>query len=89
MQRTSEGRSSGQHSYSQEAAQSFAIQQLRDTFLSYPPKEQARIREGVIAQLRDEARSHEFAACDGKGRRPGSALSRLAGPVYGITERDL
>jgi hypothetical protein len=81
--------SPGSHSMTREQDEPFAIQQLRDTFLSYPPKEQARIREGVIAQLRDEARSHEFAACDGKGKRPGSALSRIAGPVYGISERDL
>jgi hypothetical protein len=88
LQRTTEGHT-GQHSYSREAAEPFAIKGLRETFKSYPPKEQARIRADVIARLRTESRSHEFAACDGKGRRPGSALSRLAGPVYGITERDL
>lgn len=88
LQRTSEGRT-GQHSYSREQAEPFAIRTLRETFESYPPREQARIRADVIERLRAEARQHEFAAKDGKGRRQGSALARLARDVYGITERDL
>lgn len=82
-QRTTEGKS-GSHGYSQEAARPFAIQTLRETFESYSPAEQARIRERVKAQLRDEARSAEFAGRDDKGRRPGSALARMAWDVYGI-----
>lgn len=89
LQRTSEGKGSGQHSYTREQAEPFAIQTLRATFESYPPAEQARIRQRVIAQLRAERQSHEFAATVASGRRPGSALARLAGPVYGITEQDL
>lgn len=81
LQRTTEGMS-GSHSYSQAAAEPFAIRSLREIFLSYPPAAQARIRADVIARLRAEARGKEF-------RNQRSALSRLAGPVYGITERDL
>lgn len=88
LQRITEGKT-GQHSYSQEAAQPFAIRALRETFLSYPAAEQARIRADAIARLRAERNSHEFAARDDKGRRPGSALARLARDVYGIDERDL
>jgi hypothetical protein len=89
LQRTTEGKT-GQHSYSREAALPFAIQTLRDTFLSYPPHEQARIKADVIQRLRAELHSFEFAAHTEKGgKRPGSALWQLAGPVYGITERDL
>lgn len=86
MQRTTEGRTSG---YSRESAASFAIRQLRETFEAYPPKEQAEIKAAVIAQLRAEQRSSEFSARDGKGRRRGSELERMAGPVYGIKESDL
>jgi hypothetical protein len=90
LQRTTEGKSSSTHSMTREQAQPFAIRSLRDTFLSYPLHEQARIKAEVIAKLRDELRTHEFAAQTEKGgKRPGSALWQLAGPVYGITERDL
>ena len=72
----------GTHTMSREQAEPFAIQTLRQTFLSYPPKEQARIRADVLQKLRDELRSIEF-------KRAPSALFRLAGPVYGITREDL
>jgi hypothetical protein len=89
LQRTSEGKS-GSHSYSREAAQPFAIRTLRETFLAYPPAEQARIRADVIERLRDEARKAEFTARTEKGgKRPGSALWQLAEPVYGIRIADL
>lgn len=89
LQRTSEG-ASGSHSYSREAAEPFAIRTLRETFLSYPPKEQERIRESVKARLRDEARHREFGARDGRsGRRIGSALARFALAVYGVRLEDL
>jgi hypothetical protein len=82
---------SGSHSYSREAAEPFAIKSLRETFESYPPKEQARIRADVIARLRDEARSREFAArvANDQSKRPGSALARFALAVYGIRVVDL
>lgn len=83
MQRTTEGRT-GSHGYSQEQALSFAVQSLRETFLSYPPAEQERIRADVKARLIAEARSGEFAGRDDKGRRPGSALARMAWDVYGV-----
>lgn len=89
MQRTTEGRTVGSHSMTREQAEPFAITTLRETFLAYPAKEQARIRADVIERLRAEARSQEFAAKDGKGRRVGSELARMAREVYGITERDL
>jgi len=79
MQRTSEGRT-GQHSYSREQAEPFAIRTLRETFAAYPPKEQARIRADVIARLRQEATRRQ--------NQP-SALARLARQVYGITVEDL
>lgn len=79
LQRTTEGRT-GQHSYSQEGALPFAIRTLRETFLSYPPEAQARIRAEVIARLRDEAQRRQ--------NQP-SALAKLAGPVYGIAREDL
>ena len=88
MQRTSDG-ISGAHSYSREAAEPFAIKTLRETFESYPLKEQARIRAKVVAELRAELRSAEFAARNGHGKRPGSALARYAWPVYGINVEDL
>ena len=72
----------GNHSLTREAAEPFAIQSLRATFLSYPAHEQARIRNDVIQKLRDELRSIEF-------KRAPSALFRLAGPVYGITREEL
>jgi hypothetical protein len=83
MQRTTEGRT-GQHSYSRESAEPFAIKSLRETFEAYPPREQERIRAEVKARLQAEARSAEFAARDDKGRRPGSALARMAWDVYGV-----
>lgn len=88
MQRTSEG-ASGSHSYSHEAAEPFAIQEQKRIFDSYPPRGQARIRADVIERLRTEQRGREFAARDDKGRRPGSALARMALPVYGIRIEDL
>ena len=89
LQRTTEGRSHGQHGYTREAALPFAIQTLRDTFAAYPPAEQARIKADVIGHLRAELRTSEFRACLSSGKRLGSALWQLAGPVYGITLRDL
>ena len=83
LQRTTEGKS-GSHSYSQEAAQPFAIASLKEQFAAYPPKEQERIRERVKAQLRSEARSSEFGARLANGRRLGSALARMAWEVYGV-----
>jgi hypothetical protein len=80
LQRTTEGRMSGQHSYSREAAEPFAIRTLRQTFLAYGAKEQARIRADVIARLRYEAQ---------RGQRQKSALARLARAVYGIKSEDL
>jgi hypothetical protein len=88
LQRTTEGRS-GAHSYSREQAEPFAIRTLRETFLAYPPKEQEKIRESVKQQLRDEQRSHEFAARTDKGKRQGSALARMAWDVYGVSEEDV
>jgi hypothetical protein len=87
LQRTTEGRS-GAHSYSREAAEPFAIRTLRETFLAYSAKEQERIRESVKRQLRDEQRSHEFAARTDKGKRQGSALAQLALKVYGVSLED-
>lgn len=78
----------GNHSLTREQAEPFAIKALRETFESYPPNEQARIRADVCRRLRDEARKAEFAARDDKGRRPGSALARLAWSVYGVTVED-
>lgn len=75
--RTTEPSSYGTHSLTREQAEPFAIRTLRQTFLSYPPVEQERIRADVAQKLRDERRSKEFAA-------QRSALARLAGPVYGI-----
>lgn len=80
---------SGSHSYSHEAVEPFAIKTLRETFESYPPKEQARIRADVARRLRDEARSREFGARLSNGRRAGSALARVAQSVYGVTVEDL
>lgn len=90
MQRTTEGRT-GSHGYSQEQALSFAVQSLRETFLSYPPAEQERIRADVKARLIAEARSGEFAGriANDQGRRPGSALARMAWDVYGVRASDL
>ena len=89
MQRTSEGRTSGSHSLTREQALPHAIRALKATFDAYPPAAQARIRDEVIAKLREELRSREFAAQTATGKRAGSALAQLAGPVYGITDRDL
>lgn len=79
MQRTTEGKS-GQHSYTREGAEPFAIRLLRDMFLSYPPREQERIREDVKQKLAEELHR--------KQAQP-SALFRLARHVYGITAQDL
>jgi len=79
LQRTSEGRT-GQHSYTRETARDFEIRTRRADFLAHSPKEQARIRQDVIARLRQEA---------ARGQRQPSALARQAGPVYGIREEDL
>lgn len=87
LQRTTEGRT-GQHSYSREAAEPFAIRTLRETFLSYPPAEQERIREKVKQQLLSERTGREFGARDDKGRRVGSALARMAWDVYGVRLED-
>lgn len=86
---TTDGAKSGSHSYSREAAEPFAIRKQRAIFQSYPPAEQARIRADVIARLRSEARGREFQARDEKGKQGGSALARLAGPVYGVRPEDL
>lgn len=88
-QRTTE-RMSGAHSYTREGAEPFAIRSLRETFESYPPHKQEQIRSEVRQKLIDEARSHEFAArTDRGGKRPGSALARMAWDVYGIRAEDL
>lgn len=79
MLRTS---ATGTHSFTREQAEPFAIKSLRETFLSYPPGEQERIRLSVIQQLRGERQSAEF-------RAQPSALARLAEKVYGITREDL
>lgn len=79
---------SGTHSFSREQAEPFAIKTLRETFLAYPPQEQERIRAEVRQKLADEARLAEFAARLSNGKRPGSALAQLAGPVYGIQVHD-
>lgn len=83
LQRTTEGKT-GQHSYTREAAEPFAIRILRETFASYPPAAQARIRDSVRAQLLHEARKGEFSARTDKGKRQGSALARMAWDVYGV-----
>lgn len=70
----------GTHSFSREQAEPFAIKSLRETFLAYPPAEQARIKAEVAQKLRDEARRRQ--------NQP-SALARLAGKVYGICAEDL
>jgi hypothetical protein len=88
MQRTSEG-FSGSHSLTREQALPFAIRTLRDTFEAYPPAAQAKIKAEVIAKLREEAQHREFGARLANGKRSGSALWQLAGPVYGITAADL
>jgi hypothetical protein len=90
MQRTTEG-ASGSHSLTREQAEPFAIRTLRETFESYPPAEQEKIRERVKQQLRDEAKHREFAGrvANNAGKRPGSALARFALAVYGITAEDL
>lgn len=79
LQHTSEGHT-GQHGYSRESAEPFAIQILRATFLAYPVAEQARVKRDVIERLRAEAQ---------RGQKQPSALSRLASRVYGITSKDL
>lgn len=88
LQRTTEGHT-GQHSYSREAAEPFAIRTLRETFLSYPPAEQERIRARVKQQLADEARHREFQARLANGKRRGSTLSRFAWAVYGIKAEEV
>jgi hypothetical protein len=79
VQRVSEGHT-GQHSYSREGAEPFAIKSLRETFLAYPAAEQERVRADVIARLRAEAQ---------RGQRQQSALARMAKRVYGVTAEDL
>lgn len=79
LQRTTEGRS-GTHSYSRETAEPFAIRSLRETFESYPPYEQERIRADVIRRLCAETQ---------RGQRQQSALARLARKVYGIKAEDI
>lgn len=68
LQRTTDG-ISGSHSYSREAAEPFAIRTLRETFQSYPAKEQEEIRESVRRQLREETRHAEFSARLSSGKR--------------------
>ena len=85
---TKEGMS-GSHGYSREAAEPFAIKSLRETFAAYPPKEQARIRQGVRQRIAEEQRSREFGARLPNGKRRGSELARFAQPVYGVTVEDL
>mgnify|MGYP003408194393 FL=1 len=70
----------GTHSFSREQAEPFAIRALRETFLSYPAAEQARIRAAVAQKLRDEAQRRQ--------NQP-SALARLARAVYDIRSEDL
>ncbi len=80
--RTTEPAAYGSHGYSRESAEPFAIRTLRETFLSYPPGEQERIRQDVRQKLADERRTAEF-------RAQPSALARMAGPVYGVRLEDL
>ena len=88
LQCTTEGRS-GSHGYSREQAEPFAIRLQKRIFDSYPPKEQERLRQDVIARLRDQQRSREFGARLANGTRRGSELEKMAWPVYGVKIEDL
>lgn len=82
--RTNDPAAYGTHSLTQEQAAPIATRNQRAIFLSYPPAAQERIRAEVLQRLRDEARKAEFSARDDRGRRPGSALARMAREVYGV-----
>lgn len=79
MQRTTEGKS-GQHSYTREGAEPFAIRTLQQDFRSQPARKQTETIDRVLRLLSDELRRQQA--------QP-SALFRLASRVYGIRNEDL
>lgn len=79
MQRTTEGKS-GQHSYTREGAEPFAIRALQQEFQRQPARIQTETITRVMRLLADELKR--------KQAQP-SALARLATKVYGVSAQDL